>query len=70
MWLLFNIGCLECGVSSKIVGIFKSKKEANNLAETLSESHGWRGGGQNSFEVFELPKAGVIDSEYVQEAVK
>jgi len=63
-YLLFNIGCIECGVSSKIVGVFDDKSDAEALAEKLDHSHGWREGGQNSFEVFEMPAANVIDIEY------
>lgn len=64
MFLLFNIGCIECGVSSNIVGVFANKESAESLAQKLSESHSWRKGGQNSFEVFELPEPGVINKEY------
>ncbi len=63
-YLLFNVGCIECGVSSKIVGVFEVKEEAEKLAESLDHSHGWRDGGQNSFEVYEIPPVGVIDPEY------
>lgn len=63
-YLLFNIGCIECGVSSKIVGIFNTEKEALELSEELNKSHRWRESGQNSFEVFKIPEIGKIDEEY------
>jgi hypothetical protein len=63
-WLVMNIGCIECGVSSKIVGVFTEKVTAENVASKLDESHSWREGGQNSFEVFELPAFNVVDPEY------
>lgn len=65
VWILVNIGCIECGVSSKIVGIFSDKDYADKLANELGESHSWREGGQNAFEVFEMPKLNVIDAEYI-----
>jgi len=64
MWLVVNIGCIECGVSSQIVGVFKEKEKAESIAEKFNVKYDWREGGQNSFEVFELPKAEVIHSEY------
>lgn len=64
MWILVNIGCIECGVSSNIVGVYDSEKQANELAQILSNKADWREGGQNSFEVFELPEVGVMADEY------
>lgn len=63
-YILVNIGCIECGVSSNIVGVFSSKKAAEKLASQLEESHDWRESGQNSFEVFEMPKINVVHEEY------
>lgn len=54
-WLVVNIGCIECGVSSAIVGRFDSESEANSVAIRLDDTHSWREGGQNSFEVFPMP---------------
>ncbi len=64
MYLVFNVGCIECGVSSNVVGIFPHKEEAETIAQTLNEKHGWREGGQNSYEVFELNRVGVVTEEY------
>lgn len=64
MYLVINIGCIECGVSSQVVGLFETAEQANAIAEKCEEKYDWREGGQNSFEVFPLPKAGVINSEY------
>lgn len=64
-WVVVNIGCIECGVSSNIVGVFKSQKQAEGLASELQKSHNWREGGQNSFKVFLLPPVGVITEEYM-----
>jgi hypothetical protein len=58
-YVLFNIGCIECGVSSAIVGLFSDKIKAEQLATSLNDTHNWRDGGQNYYEVFELP---VIDA--------
>ena len=64
-YLVFNIGCIECGVSSKIVGVFTEKAEAERMAQYCEKHFGWREGGQNAFEVFELPtQVNVVDPEY------
>lgn len=64
-WLVVNIGCIECGVSSAVVGLFEDEAEARLVAERLARSHSWREGGQNSFEIFALPEVGVIAEEYL-----
>lgn len=67
MYLLMNIGCIECGVESKVVGVFRGKDEAEKLAVRLNNDRkfSWRQGGQNSYEVHALADVGVIDQEYV-----
>lgn len=64
LWLVVNIGCIECGVSSNIVGLFDNQERADAIAETLDEKMSWREGGQNSFEVFALPALNEIGEEY------
>lgn len=64
-YVVFNIGCIECGVSSKIVGLFADKVAAESVAKQCDRLHGWRDGGQNNFEVFELPASESVDAEYV-----
>lgn len=69
-YMVFNIGCIECGVSSNVVGLFTDKVKADELAHTLHDTHGWREGGQNAFRVFELPEQdGVITEEYTKPVV-
>lgn len=64
MWIVVNIGCIECGVSSNIVGVFDSEEKAQEIAEECGEKYSWREGGQNSFDVFPLPEANKINEEY------
>ena len=63
-WIVVNIGCIECGVSSKIVGVFTDEAQADDIAKTCRKTHSWREGGQNEFEVFQMPADDEIDSEY------
>lgn len=66
MYIVMNIGCIECRVSSKVVGVFEDKAKADEVAAACDKTHSWRQGGQNSFEVFELPAPDVVDAEYLQ----
>jgi hypothetical protein len=59
-----NIGCIECGVSSNIVGLFADKARADAVAKACEEKHSWRHHGQNRYEVFELPEPEIVDPEY------
>jgi hypothetical protein len=52
--MVFNIGCIECGVSSNVVGVYESKEEADTVARLCQSKLHWRQRGQNSFEVFDL----------------
>lgn len=64
MWIVVNIGCLECGVSSAIVGVFTEEAKAKEVAETCDTLFDWREGGQNLFEVFLLPAPDMMNPEY------
>ena len=65
-YLVMNIGCIECGVSSKVVGVFTDRDRAHSVASGLLESHSWREGGQNDFIVCELPPPDEVDEEYLR----
>lgn len=65
MFLVMNIGCIECGVSSNVVGVFTDKDTAQAVADTCQDKYYFREGGQNSFEVFELPdNFNTVNEEY------
>lgn len=65
-WLVMNIGCIECGVTSAVVGLFDDQAKADETAVRLNRDHHWRQSGQNSFEVFDLEAA--PSGEYVEGA--
>lgn len=72
-WMVFNIGCIECGVSSGLVGLYASEDEAIEAAIKLQECHDWREGGENSYEVFDLranPSAEYAEAIAAHEAKK
>lgn len=61
-FIVVNVGCIECGVPSNIVGLYATEEEAEAVAKVCGEKLSWRHGGQNSFEVFDLSVA--QDKEY------
>ena len=64
-WIVMEIGCIECGVESTLAGKFSSEQRAHEVAEDLDEKYNFRNGGQNSFEVFEIPRAlDVVSHDY------
>ncbi len=65
LYIVVNIGCIECGVSSGIVGVFNDITKAREIAENLGRTHSWREGGQNAFVVFKMPEINVITPEYL-----
>lgn len=64
MWIVVNIGCIECGVSSQIVGVFDDEAVANDTASRMYKEFNWREGGQNAFEVFPMPATNVVHPDY------
>lgn len=57
-WLAFDIGCIECGETSEVIGVFLTREAAEAAVEAWrSPNHRWgREGrtGQHSEEVFEI----------------
>ena len=53
-YIVVNIGCIECGVSSNVVLLTEDKEKANKVCNQCGEKYEWREGGQNSFQVFEV----------------
>lgn len=53
-YLVFNIGCLECNVTSNVVGVYDTKEEAEKVASICDSKLFWRDCGQNEFQVFDL----------------
>lgn len=65
LYILVNIGCIECGVDSNIVGVFDDLEKAEVLKDDLDASDAvWRQGGQNHYKIFSMPELNVINEEY------
>ena len=64
LYVVVNIGCLECGVSSNIVGCYDNKERAENIAERCKGLFSERQGGHSVFKVFELDELNATLDEY------
>ena len=53
-YLAFDIGCIECGESSAVVGVFETKELALKAAEEAEDKQKESWQGQHSMEVFEI----------------
>lgn len=53
-WLAFDIGCIECGEESGVIGLFATKEEAESACDALYANPGAFLGGQHSYEVFDV----------------
>lgn len=52
-WIVMDIGCIECGESSDLVGVYPTKDQAEAVIEKLEQAGlRWRGG-QHEFEAFD-----------------
>jgi hypothetical protein len=54
VYIVVNIGCIECCVSSDIVGIFRDKARAEAIAKECRDKLPWREWGQNEYGVFQF----------------
>lgn len=63
MFIVIDVGCIECGEGSGIVGIYVDRAEAEGVAEILNKYYDFTGG-QHIYNVYELPEEGGTLPEY------
>lgn len=59
-FILVEIGCLECGIGSDIVGVFSDKEKAEELSNKLNKETGT----DYCYEVYDMPEIDVINPAY------
>jgi hypothetical protein len=64
MYIVVDIGCIECGVASGVVGVFSDKARAEQIAIECSRHYDFAGGGQHHFNVFEVPEPDIVNRCY------
>ena len=58
-YVVVDIGCIECGEQSGVLGIFTNKKEAEKVAKKYEEIQTNNWSGQHYFEIFEVKEEDV-----------
>lgn len=53
-WLAFDVGCIECGEYSAVIGLFETEEGAREAAKLAEEQQAANWHGQHSMEVFDL----------------
>lgn len=53
-YMAFDIGCIECGEPSGVIGIYDTEEEAIDAAERVREKQSENWEGQHIFRVFDL----------------
>lgn len=52
--LVMEIGCIECGLSSCVVGLFEDRAQAEKEVAVCEKDFHWRFGGENHFSIFAI----------------
>ena len=53
-WLAFDIGCIECGEDSAVIGVYDTEDEAQTAAAAAAELQAANWTGQHQFVVCDL----------------
>lgn len=52
VWVVVDVGCIECGVETQVLGVFDSQESAESVATLRrKEFPGFRDGGQHVVDV-------------------
>ena len=66
-YVVVDIGCIECGEPSSVLGIFTDKEKAREIMEKCEEYQEKNWQGQHYFEIYEVDKENeLIDDYYIK----
>lgn len=60
-YVVVDIGCIECGESTNILGIFENEAKAGEILKDHEERQKEKWSGQHAFEIFEIEE---LNKEY------
>lgn len=69
-YIAVDIGCIECGENSSVLGIFTNKEQALEILKKCEEYQKEHWEGQHSFELFEVEQENVLNDNYYEKAIK
>lgn len=53
-WLAFDIGCIECGEGSSVIGVYKTEEAADAACDKEEERQKANWGGEHRMESYEI----------------
>lgn len=66
-YVVVDIGCIECGEPSSVLGIFTDKEKAIEISKKCEEYQEKNWIGQHYFEIYEVDKENeLIDKYYIK----
>ena len=65
LYLVMEIGCIECGLGSDVVGLFKDRAKAEREAAVCKKDFHWRFDGENHFDIFEIDTDRDLDRNFL-----
>lgn len=66
-YVVVDIGCIECGEPSSVLGIFTDKEKAIEISKKCEEYQEKNWTGQHDFEIYEVDKENkLIDKYYIK----
>ena len=69
MYLVIDVGCLECDEETFVVGVFEDKERAEEVFTKLGGNYIWVAP-QGRILMFELPTMNIISADYVDRVNK
>ena len=69
-YVVVDIGCIECGEPSSVLGIFADKEKAREIMKKCEEyqEKNWRG--QHYFKIYEVDKENELIDKYYIDGLK
>ena len=65
VWVVYMIGCIECGVPSAIYGVFDNEADAKTMYDEMRVSHEtWETYGGQGYWDYQEMTIGVINTNY------
>lgn len=55
-WVVFDIGCIECGERSAVIGVYANAEEADAAVEAAYANQTVKEAGSHHYEAFVLPE--------------
>ena len=69
-YVAVDIGCIECGEESSVLGIFDDMNEATDILKKCGEYQQKHWCGQHSFEIFEIKEENKLIDNYYAKAIE